>query len=370
MNYKLLGIVGILLVIIITLGVTITPLFSLSKTNNTIKLGGVFSLSGAGSFWAEGERNGAQLAINEINSNNGINGKKIEFIVEDAETDATKTVTGIQKLKNIDNVVAIVGPTWFGQIADKVARDLKVVMITPSAGVVANPNKYFFDVYPTADLEAKRLTQYVLDNNIKKIAIVYSLNEWSQSMTGNFKYYLKDSNVIIVKEYGTLPDEQEFKTIIDDIKTLNVDAIFGPFAFFPSQGAFSKQLEERDMNVIFLSGSDTDNPILLSTFPEIENTIYAYPNKDAKEQAFIDKYSKIYGSYPSPSAAYAYDAVYLIANALKQDNIKSDKISEYLHNIKDYNGVSNIINFDENGRIRNKDHIIKQVINGKFVEID
>jgi len=109
--------------------------------------------------------------------------------------------------------------------------------------------------------------------------------------------------------------------------------------------------------------------LLVEAYPEVENTIYAYPDKGPGEDVFTQKYMEKYNTFPAPSVAYAYDAVNLVADALKAGKTSPEEIAEYLKSIQDYQGISNTITFDNNGRITQKPHIIKTVKDGKFVEI-
>ncbi len=339
----------------------------IQTTPDTVKIGGVFHLTGPASFWGEGEKNGALLAADDINAHNGINGRPLELIVEDSKTDFKGTATAINKLAEVDNLKVVVGPTWFGQVASPIANEKKVLIISPSAGVVPQPSPYFFDVWITERAEVMPEIQYMKKNGIKKVAIVYSLNDWSQSMRDNFVNEAK--GLTIVKEFPTNPDETDFKTVISQIKELNVNAVYAPFAFYPSQGAFSKQAQELGLKIPLYSSSGTDNPVLLQAYPSIEGTIYPYPAKGPGEIEFAKKYTEKFGLPPSPSAAYAYDAVMLVATALRDGKTTPDEISQYLHSIKDYAGVSNIITFDNDGRITQKEQVMKQVKNGKFEEL-
>ncbi|MBU4285132.1 ABC transporter substrate-binding protein [Patescibacteria group bacterium] len=364
MNKKtkiILGIV-VLVVVIILIAVFYKPI-----EKGTIKIGGLFHLTGAGAFWGTGEMNGALMAVNEENSKNELNGRKIELVIEDGGTDFPKTTNAIQKLINIDGVKIIIGPTWFGQLASPLAKQFNVLMISPSAGVVSEPNPYFFDVWPTEKHEVEPIVSLMQKKGIKNVALIYSLNDFSQLVRDNFVEQVKLKDINIVKEFPVNPDEKDFKTIILQIKKLKIDAIYGTFAFYPSQGAFSKQAKELDLNLTLYSSSGTEIPDLVQAYPEVEGTIYGYISIGLKEIKFAEDYMKMFNSIPSPSSAYAYDSAQLIIKALKAGKQTPEEISDYLRSIKDFPGISNTISFDDNGRIIAKEFIIKTVKNGQFV---
>ncbi|HLC72601.1 MAG TPA: ABC transporter substrate-binding protein [Candidatus Nanoarchaeia archaeon] len=364
--YKIgIGIITVLIVIIIAI--------TLNKSNEveeeTISIGGVFHLSGEGAFWGTGELNGANLALEEINSQGGINGKKLVLIVEDSETNFVKTVNAIQKLVNTDNLQVIIGPTWFAQAASPLAEQLKVLMISPSGGVILEPSKYFFSLWPTEKQEVLPIIKHMKEHNVKKVVVIYSLNDWSESVKNNFLEEARKNGISIGESFPTDPDEDDFRTIITKIKKTNSDAIFAPFAFYPSQGAFNKQAKEFELNLQIYSPSGTENPMLLKAFPGIEGTIYGYPQIDEQEAEFRKKYTAKFSIEASPPASYGYDALQLIASALREGKTTPEEIAQYLSSIKEYDGISNTISFDSKGRVTDKGYVPKTVENGKFIRI-
>jgi len=237
----------------------------------SIKIGGVFHLTGPGAFWGEGEKNGALLAIEEINAQGGINGVPLELIIEDANTDFKGTTSAFLKLIDIDQVNLIIGPTWFGQVASPIADERKVLMLSPSTGVLPQPSPYFFVLWPTEAQEIETISNYMQQQDVKKIAIVYSINDWSESMKNHLIDQAKD--IEIVEQFATNSDETDFRTVITKIKQLDVDAIYTPIAFYPGQGAFTKQAKTLGITIPIYSTLNTENPLLVEAYPEVENTI-------------------------------------------------------------------------------------------------
>ena len=355
--------------ILILLGIGIAINKSNEVEEETIAIGGVFHLSGEGAFWGIGELNGVNLALEEINNQGEINGNKLVLIVEDSETNFVKTVNAIQKLVNANNLQVIIGPTWFAQAASPLAEQLKVLIVSPSGGVILEPSKYFFSLWPTEKQEVLPIIKHMKKHNVKKVVVIYSLNDWSESVKNNFLEEARKEGISIEESISVDPDEDDFRTIITKIKKIESDAIFAPFAFYPSQGAFNKQAKELELKLQIYSPSGTENPILLKAFPEIEGTIYGYPQIDEQEAEFRKKYTAKFGIEISPPAAYGYDALQLIASALREGKTTPEEIAQYLSSIKEYDGISNTISFDSKGRVTDKGYVPKTVENGKFIII-
>ncbi|PIN75103.1 hypothetical protein COV18_05105 [Candidatus Woesearchaeota archaeon CG10_big_fil_rev_8_21_14_0_10_37_12] len=349
--------------------VLVLILISCTTNNETIKIGGVFHLTGPAAVWGEGEMNAAALAVEEINNAGGINGKQTELIIEDSKTDFTTTTTAFRKLIELDEIKMIVGPTWFGQVAYQIADETGTIIISPSTGTSTPSTIYFFNLWPHERAQIIPEIEYMKTEGIKKIAIVHTTNEWSESMKQNFVDEARKQNLTIVKEFGSAPDEQDFKTIITQLKQLDIDVVYAPFAFYPSQGAFSKQAKELGLTIPIYSTDGTENVELLTAFPEIEGTIYPYRTKGPREDEFISNYRAKFNKDPSPASAYAYDAVMLLVGTLKEGKQSPDEIADYLRSIKNHIGASNRITFDEFGRVAEKPYEMKIVENNSFIII-
>ncbi len=89
----------------------VCPLSQAESAKDTIKIGGIFSVTGPASFLGDPEKKSMELAIEEINAAGGIDGRMLEGIIYDTEGDPSKAVSSIGKLINRDKVTAIVGPS-------------------------------------------------------------------------------------------------------------------------------------------------------------------------------------------------------------------------------------------------------------------
>lgn len=341
----------------------------------TIKVGGLFALTSFGSQFGEGERDAVILAIDAVNKEGGINGKKIELITEDTQTDLTKTSSAIRKLFLVDSVDVIIGPTWFFQIAVPSSIEYKKLIISPSAGGGNEENlhsPYFFNTWPRNRFEVVPVVREMKTRGYQKVTVVYSINDWSQNMKGIFLEEAEKINLTIVDSYGTQIDEKDFRTLILKIKEADVDAAYIPFAFPTTEGEFAQQAKLLNLNATLFSTSNTENALLLENFGEfVEGMVYTWPAEGPENDAFVQKFGAKYGKKPSsPSAANAYDAARLIIEAYKNGAKNSDEVIEFLKGVKDFKGASNTVSFDEFGGVREKLYILKTIQNGQFIKLE
>lgn len=124
------------------------------QKQDPIKVGGLFAVTGPASFLGEPEKNTAQMMVDEINSNGGIKGRKLELVVYDTAGDTTKAVQLATKLIKNDKVVAIIGPSTTGEsmAVVPVAEKEQIPMISCAAGIkITEPVKKWVFKTPAND---------------------------------------------------------------------------------------------------------------------------------------------------------------------------------------------------------------------------
>ena len=346
------------------------------KTKETIKIGGAFGQTGTCAEWGEGELKAAQLAIDETNSNGGINGKLIQLISEDTLCDNKTTVSAISKLINVDKVTAIIGPTWGDsfQAGYPLIRKHKVVSINPSTALEAlefqnQPLDYIFSTWFPQRAEIDALQKYAFSTGIKKITIVHDQDPFGAMMAGLFKDEAIKNNIVILEEHSLITGNSDFRTIIAKIKSNMPDGIFVSFLGPEEKVKFLKQIRELGINTTVFSSADFQNEGLLSSLGSfMEGVIYSYPKISGNYQNFIDKYTAKYGVKPQgPSVPNAYDAARALIEALKYGVSAGDEIQNQLSKIKIPGTVVSELSFSEiTHQINGGDFEIKTVRNNKF----
>ena len=196
-NTLTLVILGILLILISIILFRNVLTGRVIANEDKIKIGGAFGLTGYASQWGEADLNGAKLAIEEFNEKGGINGKKIELITEDIQSDGVKTVNAVNKLITIDDVDFIIGPTWLDSYggAAPLAEDYDKLMITPSASITAiKSNKNYKNVFSTwfrGDKESESLVNFLEKKKIKKIVLCFGNDPFWQDISLGIKEFSK-----------------------------------------------------------------------------------------------------------------------------------------------------------------------------------
>jgi len=351
-----------------------------------IKVGQISALSGFGSDVGQEEQNGALLAVEYVNKNGGVGGRKLEMISEDVSIDKLKvTSSAIQKLVNVDKVLAIVGPQWDepASIAVPLSLDLKIPIISPNSSPqveekVSSP--YFFGTFYSDEVGIKAILKFAKEKGYKRIAIVQpaGFGFWkytSDLMKNNAREYDVE---IVSEEYGNDLANTDYKTLIAKAKQSNPDAVFGSYADL--ECLFIQQAKNQGLNVPLLSTGSAGTPKALANCAEtLEGSLYySTPGLDSKYAEFEKAYTARFGSKPlSPSAVTSYDAMLVTAEAMRKavesdEELNREGIMNEIAKIKFTKGSSMPeIVFDEKGFVITKADafMMKGVRGGEMVEM-
>lgn len=330
-------------------------LFAAPKSNN-IRVGGIAPLSGAVAVYGVECKNGIDLAIAEINAAGGINGQKIEFICEDDEGDAAKSVSAYKKLITKDKARIIIGSLTSGcTIAiTKQAQANKVIQIAPAATAVnvTDAGNYIFRACFIDPFQGRVGGKFASENlGAKKAAILYDIgNDYSVGLTDNFvSEFTKNGGTIVAKEsYGA--GEKDFNAIITKVKAANPDVVYLP-DYYSTVALIAKQLRAQGVNtpIVGADGWDgltenADDSVLNGYY----SNHYAEDSDSPAVQKFVKNFEAKYGKKPNSFAALGYDSVYMLKDAILKAGTSTDiaKIREALE-ATDADYVTGHIKFDE-----------------------
>ncbi|MFT8349419.1 ABC transporter substrate-binding protein [Clostridium saccharoperbutylacetonicum] len=300
-----------------------------SASGDTIKIGGVFPLTGDVPSIGSAMDNGAKLAIKEINDNGGVLGKKLEIISEDDQNQAATAPNAITKLITQDKVSAVVG-TYASKCSipmAAVAKDMKTVMITPvstNEKVTTEGGDYVFRACFIDPLQGKVGAKFAAENlKAKKVAMLYDVgNDYCVGISKEFKKNFEAAGGTVAYEKTYNAGESDFKAFLTEIKDLNVDAIYLPDNY-STVGLIAKQAREIGIKAAFL-GSDSwgDQGIVKVGGDAVEGAYFtdhlSLKSDNAAIKKFVESYTKEYKVEPSTFAVLSYDSVYLVAEAIKK----------------------------------------------------
>ena len=306
----------------------------------TIKIGGLFSVTGPASFLGEPEKKTLEMLVKETNDKGGINGVKLEAVIYDTAGDATKAVQLATKLIKDDKVSVIVGPSTTGEsmAVIPVVEKEKIPLVSCAAGIkITDPVKKWVFKTPANDhVAAEKIMNYMAKNNQKSFALLTVTDGFGSSGREQIKALAAQKGFKIVADEVYGPKDTDMTAQLTKIRGIKPDAIIC-WGTNPGPAVITKNVKQLGIKIplymshgvaskkyIELAGADAAEGVML---PAGKLAIYDVLSKNDPQFDLLKKYDqsykKTYGVEASTFGGYAYDAFLLISSAIKKTGATS-----------------------------------------------
>ena len=313
--------------------------FSATALAADIKVGVAEALTGGAAQYGVAIRNGFQLAADEINAKGGINGSKIQLVIEDEQGKKEEGITVFKKLIFQDKVLMIFGPTLSNSMfaAGPVANAAKVVAFATSntANGITDIGPYIFrDSVMESDVLPVTVASATRHYGIKKVAVIYGNDDaFTKSGYDVFKKVLADQKMPVTTTETYVKGDVDFKAQLTKIKATNPDAVVCS-CLAEEAANIIVQARGLGLKVPFIGGNGFNSPKMfevskLAGDGTFVGSPWANTNPAPANQRFVAAYKQKYGTEPNQFAAQGYDALYIAAEAMKtvkfSGNIDADR---------------------------------------------
>lgn len=365
-----------LITLVVLIVVTVLMILP-ERSDRTIKVGVIATLTGVGAYQGQQELRGLELARDEINSNGGVDGKQIEFIVEDSKADPKEAVRVFQKLISIDNVTFIIGDSWSSTTVALVplANENNVILISPLALLnELSRDDYFFRTIPAVQSMMEPLARHAYESlKSRRVGILRQQTPFGVEHAQYFKAVFEKLGGVVVGEESFPLSQTDVRTEITKLKSSNPDTILNLHGTGPILGNLMKQAKELGVEAQWISSFGAQNIPLVNEFSEtIDGLAYPYPydgDSDMESvKTFNERYQKQFNELPDMTAANSYDALMVLTKTIENTGENPTNVKNGLLSVKNYSGASGEFSFDPNGDVK-KPIIIKQIQSGKFVKV-
>ena len=298
------------------------------------KIGSIGPLTGGAGAYGQAVKNGAQIAVDEINAAGGINGVKVEFRMEDDEHDAEKSVNAYNILKDW-GMQALVGTVTSAPCiaVEAEASSDNVFLITPSGTAVdciSGDNAFrlcFSD--PT---QGTKSAEYIGMNGLgTKVAIIYdSSDPYSAGICESFKAEAGSQGIeVVAAEAFTADSKTDFKVQLQKAKDSGADLLFLPI-YYQEASLILQQAKEIGFAPTIFGCDGLDGILGVENFDValaegvMLLTPFAADAQDEATQKFVATYAEKHNEVPMQFAADAYDAVYAVKAAIEKAAATAD----------------------------------------------
>jgi len=293
-----------------------------------IKIGVAEALTGNAAQYGVPIRKGFELAVGEINGSGGIHGDKIELVIEDEQGKKEEAINVFKKLIFQDKVLMLFGPTLSNsaQASDPVAQAAKVVAFGTSNtadGITSIGNYVFRNSVTEADILPVTLKIAAQKTGLKKVAVLYGNDDiFTKSGYDNFTKALQALKIPVTTTETFAKGDVDFKPQLTKIKASNSDAIVLS-ALVAEGGPIMVQARQLAITQPFIGGNGMNSPRVFELAKDSSDNLWvgspwSVENPAPENKRFIASYQKAYGALPDQFTAQAYDAIYIVVQALKK----------------------------------------------------
>ncbi len=360
--------------------VALITMFSLgtAMADDTVKIGLMAPLTGFAAADGLSVLNSVKLAVERVNKEGGVLGKKVKLIAYDDRADAKEAVGLSRKLIQQDRVAGVVAGSYSTptRAAAPIFQDDEIPLVSAYAvhPDITKAGNYCFRNGFLGTVEGKSAAFVsVTMLKAKKIALLTSDNDFGRTLAKGFREYIKtsagDAEIVYAQTYPF--KEKDFKPYLSKIKEIGPDMIFASGYYFQT-GPIVNQAREMGLTMNILGEEGADSPKFLEIAGKAAEGFVIVTNLNRDDprpevQAFLKEFEKRYGIQPDMVGASAYDAFMIIIDGIKRSgSLKGPAIRKAIADTKDFNGLTGVLKgFTDIGEVV-KEVQVQIVRNGKF----
>lgn len=334
---------------------------------DTIKIGAIFSVTGAMAPLGEPEKRAAEMIIEEVNAKGGVLGKQVQIIIKDDKSETSEAALAAKDLIQTEKVCAIIGPSGTPTtlaITD-ICEQAKIPLVSCAAGrPITDPIKpYVFAVPQTDQLAVAKIVDYLTANKIKKVATIYVATPFGESGQKQMETQFKAANIAITASEKFGPEDADMKAQLTKIKATNPEAVIC-WGTNPGPASVTKDMKTLGMKMPLIQSHGVANAKYLSLAgPAAEGVMLpagrlivweSVPDSHQQKQVlkeFAEAFKAKYGVAADTFAGHAYDALHIVLKAIEAaGGPDPEKIRGAIENTRGFVGTAGVFNYSD------KDH--------------
>ena len=310
--------------------------------------------------------NGLVVAAEEINAKGGIDGQLVRLIVRDTKSVADRAGAAVKDLLEVDNVVAVIGGVSAGSDeAAHMANKLKIPMLALGSTMPGIPDKepWVFRLSSVDFYSGEVMAKFASSLRASTAIVLYDMySDYARNLATAFGKEFKRKHIVAGEPYDLA--SRDFSKQLTKIKRKNPEVVYLP-APADQAAEIIKQARLQGLNMPFLGTGSWDYLDFLSAAGDAANNCYA-PARFNPEittesgRAFLAAYALKQTSSPPAMAALGYDALKVLAEALKASG-GTDRVElrDALRSIKSFTGLTGVITFNPESLVPNPVSILK-----------
>ena len=341
-----------------------------------IEIGFFGALTGPQATFALSGKNGARLAVDQINRAGGVLGKKLDLLIEDDHNEPSEAASAVSKLITRDHVVALIGENASSRslAAAPIAQNYQVPMVSPSSTNVEVTKKgdYVFRVCFIDSYQGKALATFARQALRAETAalLVDAKSDYSVGLAQAFRNAFTALGGRVVDELKYSEGDSDFSAQLTALRSSRPQAIVIP-GYYTDAGLIARQARSLGIEAALLGADGWDSPKLaeiggVAVEGAYFSNHYSADDPSTQVRTFVADYRRIYGVDPDSIAALSYDAARLVADAMRRaGSTEGKRVRDALAATADFPGVTGRITMDAD-RNPVKPAVILKIEGGKF----
>jgi ABC-type branched-subunit amino acid transport system substrate-binding protein len=333
-------------------------------------------LSGSEASAGEDIVDAAKLAAANINAKGGVLGRPVEIIAQDDACSAQTAAQAASKLVSQGVVAAAGGYCSTAAFPElQTFHNAKVPFVMCASTNPKLTEQGFAEAFRTIfrdDEQGPVVADFITKElKAKKVAVVNDNTTYAKGLADSTAAALKDAGADVVYNNALTPGQSDYTSILTKVKQANPDVMYYT-GYYPEFGLLLKQAKQLGVSFQMMGGDANNDPTLIKTAgaggPGALIDTAPLAQFISSAQDYVDQYTSKYGHGPGPYGTYNYDGVSVLAAAIEKANsTDSTKITEALHGLGEFDGVTGKFHFDKTGDRKPVDYIVITIKDGKFV---
>jgi branched-chain amino acid transport system substrate-binding protein len=347
-----------------------------------MKFGLLAPFSGSEAAFGDYMKNGAQLAVNEINAAGGVNGRQIELVTEDDACDAEKA-TAAANLLISKGIVASVGGYCSGATlpTEKIFYDAGLPMVIAAANSTSLLQAGYDSVFlvnGTAIQQATAAVAFAKSEQAKAIVVIDEQDDYSTNLAQMFTDQAKAAGLTIVGSgLHAAKGEKDFANLATAIQSASADFVYYT-GYYQVGSLVNRQAKEAGYTGDFLVGDGAVDKQFaeltgIANISKVYGTFTKTPDMltDTKGKQWLEDYRTEFNAEPGPYTMQAYDAVRVMAEGMKQaGSTDREAVGAAIHGLSGFEIFSGPAKFKADGTLENSNFVIVQLQEDAFVLYD
>lgn len=361
---------GVVLVVVLVVGAW---LYKAPTTNEEVRVGGLFGITGYVSFAGETSRDGFIMALEDLGRDPS------QYPIEDSHSDLKGTVTAATKLLTTDHLNVVIGPEWaeFAEVVVPIANEHKTLFISPwmTGENARQQSPYYFSATPQERTLIRKVLGHIASSGATKIALIYSDNAYSVGHQEVIKDELSKNypNLELVFESSPAQDTTDYRTDLVKARASGAEALYAVMATEFGADTVTRQSKELGATYSIYMPFSAISQISAEDRAkgQMDGVMYAVSKEYDRAAEFNAKYEARFGKKPAAlSGATTYDMTMLVFKAIDNGAKTPEDVASYLRSVKDYRGYSNLISFGADGHVLPGPAELRQVKGDSFTVVE